>query len=474
MSFEYFRKILDITRKVIMLFAVISVAGFSLLGFAGAARALCEDCDLAVSNAEIDIWVAAEEEFDAKIDSSFKDLQRFIVHQMWEQSILPAMMLSAEQLTAVAMQQAMAVGMFIDAESQLDAQLLLQEIRAKAHKDYHPSVGMCEFGSVMKSLAASERRGEITAVILSQRSQDRQLGQRDSSGMYGHDLDKSSRINHFKGLFCNIKDRGGALLSNVSALLSLCSSNVNWDDAAFDEHARARMNKDIDYFSLVDSPWSLSIDFTNEKILDTSNTPNINNEDEEHILAMASNLYAHDTFPRIPARLLTNRPDKELSTMQKAYMDMRSIIAKRSVAENSFNAIASMKAEGNYPIDSSDDRTGPMNSRIYMEHILKELGVPSTEALKLLGENPSYYAQMEILTKKLYQNPDFYTNLYDKPANVERKTVALQAIKLMQKFDFLKSFLRSEASTSILLELAVSDLQSEIEDQIQVVGVGGN
>ncbi len=457
-----------------MLSAVIFVAGFSSVGFSKHANALCNTCFFEVSMAEERIWIEAEDKFDVKIDDSFKVLQRFIIHQIWEQSVLPAMMLSAEQLTAVAMQQAMAIGMFIDAESQLDAQLLLQEIRAKAHKDYHPSIGMCEFGSVMKSLAASERRGEITAVILSQRSQDRQLGQRDSSGMYGHDLDKSSRINHFKGLFCNIKDRGGALTPNVSALLSLCSLNVAWNDSAFDEAARVRMNKDIDYFSLVDSPWSLSIDFTNEEILDTSNTPNINNEDEEHILAMASNLYAHDTFPRIPAILLANKPDEELTIMQKAYMDMRSIVAKRSVAENSFYAIAAMKAEGNYPIDSSDNRTGPMSSRIYMEHILKELGVPSTEALELLGENPSYYAQMEILTKKLYQNPDFYTNLYDKPANVERKTVALQAIKLMQKFDFLKSFLRDEASTSILLELAVSDLQGEIEDQIQVVGVGGN
>ena len=72
---------------------------------------------------------------------------------------------------------------------------------------------------------------------------------------------------------------------------------------------------------------------------------------------------------------------------------------------------------------------------------------------------------MEILTKKIYQNPDFYTNLYDKPANVERKGVALQAIGLMQKFDLFKSNLRSEASLSVLLELAVIDLQKEVENE---------
>ncbi len=488
MYFKCFKRFVGFTvimRKALMLCTVLLISGFLLFGFSGRANSACSFCIASVMLADSNIWEEAEDNFDAAIDRSFKTLQKFIVHDMWEQSILPAMMLSAEQLTTTAMQQAMAIGMFIDAESQLKAQLLLQEIRAKAHKDYHPSVGMCEFGSVMKSLAATERQGEITAVVLSQRSQDRQLGQRDSSGMYGNDLDKFSRINQFKRLFCNIKDRSDALIpsgamtilpGSVTALMSLCSQKLRWDNAAFDKAARLRMNKDIDYFSLVDSPWSLSIDFTNKKILDTSATPNINNEDEEHILAMASNLYAHDTFPRIPARLLANNPAKELTTMQKAYMDIRSIVAKRSVAENSFYAIAAMKAEGSYMRDDTSEkkRTGPMSSRIYMEHILKELGVPAAETLKLLGENPSYYSQMEILTKKLYQNPDFYTNLYDKPANVERKTVALQAIKLMQKFDILKSFLRGEASTSILLELAVSDLQNEIEDQIQVVGVGGN
>ena len=45
----------------------------------------------------------------------------------------------------------------------------------------------------------------------------------------------------------------------------------------------------------------------------------------------------------------------------------------------------------------------------------------------------------------------------------------MQGIKLMQKFDMLKSALRSEASMSILLEMAVIDLQTEIEDQIQQI-----
>ncbi len=458
----------NFTASILFLAFTITIAGFPT----SQSRAACTLCRTELAVADSYIWQQAEDNFDTKIDQEFKRLQRFIVHEMWEQSILPGMMLAAEQFTAVALHQAMIIGMFIDAESQMDAQRLLQEIRARAHKDYHPSVGLCEFGSVMKSLAATERQGEVSAVVLSQRSQDRQLGQRDTAGMYGSNLEKSARIMHFKSLFCNEKDRGNTL---TSALSSLCSTNVAWGEANFDEAARSRMNKDIDYFSLIDSPWTLTLNLFNKNIVDAGATPEIHNEDDEHVLAMASNLYAHDNFPRIPARLLTNHPNKELTSMQRAYMDMRSIIAKRSVAENSFYAIAAMKAEGNKTATTSGGSTSAddtSSSRIYMEHILNELGVPTSDILALLGEYPSYYAQMEILTKKIYQNPDFYTNLYDKPANVERKTVALQAIKLMQKFDILKSFLRNEMSTSILLELAVSDLQNEVEDRIRIIKMG--
>ncbi|PCJ99021.1 MAG: hypothetical protein COA45_06135 [Zetaproteobacteria bacterium] len=465
-------KILDIfvnARRGFAKFVISLMVCVTLFGFTAPSQAFCFLCAVAIRAIDSTTWKDAEDEFDDLLDDEFIELEEFIVHEMWEQSILPAMMLAAEQFTAVAIQQVMAIGMFIDAESQMDAQRLLQEIRAQVHKDYQPSVGMCEFGSVMKSIAATERRGEVTAVILAQRSQDRQLGQQDTSGTYGNDLDHDVRIMHFKTLFCNEHDRG-------SVLSSVCS-DLAWTNASFDADARVRMNKDIDYFSLVDSPWTLTLDFTNEDIIDDSATinPKIHNEDEEHLLAMASNLYAHKTFPRVPARLLVNEIDKDLTTMQKAYMDMRAIVAKRSVAENSFYAIAVMKAEGNRLPPPTGATTPPdsfpMSARVYMQSILTELGVPAADTLRLLGDNPSYYAQMEILTKKLYQNPDFYTNLYDKPANVERKTVALQAIKLMQKFDVLKSSLRSEVSTSILLELAVMDLQGEIEDQIQAIDV---
>ena len=110
---------------------------------------------------------------------------------------------------------------------------------------------------------------------------------------------------------------------------------------------------------------------------------------------------------------------------------------------------------------------GTVGSKEFIVSYLEELGMPPGDINAFVGENPSYHAQMEILTKKAYQSPLFYTNLYDKPTNVERKGVAMQAIGLMQKFDLFKSNLRTEASLSVLLELSVEQLQRKVEDDLR-------
>lgn len=425
--------------------------------------AICCSCAALLALIDPFVWQEAEDDFNDKLNEEFLRLERFIVHEMWEESILPAMMLAAEQFTAVAIQQVMAVGTFFDAKQQLETQQLMQVLQARAHKDYVPSVEMCNFGTMIRSLAATERKSEVNAVIISQRSQDRQLGNAHQSATYGNDIDKANRLVQFTEKYCDEHDRNTALSAYCSALV--------WTGLTVAQ--RQQLNRDIDYFSVIDSPWTIKMDFTNT-LITGAGPPAVDNIDEEDVLSLSSNLFAHNVFPRVPARLIVNRaPIQALNDMQQAYMELRSIVAKRSVAENSYNAIAAMKSDGSTALDAGGNVV-PMNARIFLEPVLTELGVPAAEVLALIGENPSYYAQMELLTKKVYQNPDFFTNLYETPANVDRKLVALQAIKLMQKFDMFKSFLRNEASFSVLLELAIVDLQREVEDQIKTAGVTDN
>lgn len=425
------------TFKTLFTMIVIMAGVFITTSFQNSAYAQCCSCPGTVQNTETAEWDLSESSPNGGgtvpivndfLTGELAAQRSFMVSVWFEDNILPAMMLMAEQLSAVAMQQAMIFGTFLDAKHQMETQRTFQNIQAQAHKDYHPSDGMCEFGSGVKSLAASERKAETNLLALSQISLDRHLGNVNSASAAGPAADRKSRLQQFKVDYCDIRD-------NNNGLKVLCGSSAG---------NKERRNKDIDFARTLASATQSELDFSDDTL----------NEDEEDIIALGQNLYGHKVFTRPPPASLKPILDLPVTSMQVNYLDMRAIIAKRSVAENSFNAIMGMKA------------AGTSGSKEFLKTLLVDLGIPDTDAEKILGDNPSYDTQMEILTKRIYQNPNFYTNLYDKPANVARKAVAMQAIGLMQKFDTFKSHLRSEASLSVLLELAVMELQREVEGQI--------
>lgn len=350
----------------------------------------------------------------------------------WQRYMLPSFMQMGVQLGAVGTQQVMMIGMFIDAKEQMQTQRLLQELHAQTNKDYQPSIGMCEFGTRVKSLAASERLGESNALILSERSLDRYLGNSFTGGSGGSKSDINIRLGAFKAKFCDSFDNNNGLSFICTTATSVASAD------------RSRFNKDIDFQRTFEDPWTIEVNMT---------VGGASSDLEEEIFALSNNLYGFESFDTADLKAIQNK--NRVNDIQKAYLDMRAVVAKTKVAENSFNAIIAMKTEGT------------VGSKEFIVSYLEELGMPVGEINAFVGENPSYHAQMEILTKKAYQSPLFYTNLYDKPANVERKGVAMQAIGLMQKFDLFKSNLRTEASLSILLELSVEQLQKKVEDDIR-------
>jgi len=122
------------------------------------------------------------------------------------------------------------------------------------------------------------------------------------------------------------------------------------------------------------------------------------------------------------------------------------------------NAIIAERATGN----RNNGQTPHTDYAPFVKSVVAELGVPEEEINFILGENPSYFAQMEVLTKKLYQNPVFYTELYDKPVNVLRKGASLRAIGLMQDRDLYKSLLRQEAVFAVTLESMLLSKHNEV------------
>lgn len=374
-----------------------------------------------------------------------KEHEIWLVTEFFTNHVAKGLALMAGQLTTVGMQQVQIIGSFFDAKHQLETQRLMQQLTAEAHKDYQPSEGLCTFGTSVRSLAASERASHLAQEVIAARGMARQLrngeglsGYQEQAGARGggrsQNQDRASRVKTFIERFCDKTD-------NNKTLDTFCKST---------KAPPEMLNRDIDYTRSVESKLTLDLDFH------TQNNENPS-DDEAAIFALGANLYGHEIIPYIDRRILREFADGRSMTGETYLMDARALNAKRSVAQNSFAAITGMRA------------AGTAEAQPYLYKMVAELGVPEKDLEKLLGKNPSYFAQMEILTKKALQNPVFYTELYDKPANVDRKGAVLQAVALMQDRDIYNSLLRSEAILSVLLDTMLQKEHDDIVGRINTL-----
>lgn len=366
------------------------------------------------------------------VDIYFKDDKPGTAERDTIPGILAALQIMTSQLTAATTDQIFMIGAMLDAKHQLETQRLFQQLTAEAHRDYHPSEELCEVGTMTRSLATSARKADLAQITFANRMNERQLLSGDIVSTNSEESDFWSRLRMFVDTFCNPNDNG-------KGLKNLCKSGG----------AKDRINRDVDYTASVDMPLTLNISFAQDG---ADKTP-----DEENIFALSANLYAHEPLPDMnAANLLTG--NNEPTDQAYKYMDLRALAAKRSVAQNTLAAVVGMKAQGAPEVSP------------FLYSALKQMsneGLEDTEIQKYLGDKPSYYAQMEMLTKKIYQHPGFFTDLYDKPANVMRKEAAMQAVELMQKRDIYRSLLRSEMLFAVILETSLAKQQKTVEAEIE-------
>ncbi len=347
-----------------------------------------------------------------------------------ENNYVQALMAMTEQLTAVGLQQVGIIGSFFDAKQQLETQRTHQELKAEAVKDYHPSEEMCKIGSYMRSISATEQKAQFDKRVLNEILMSRTMNEYSASTSEGYAMDADARLRQFRTTYCDVRD-------NNYGLAWMCDHDQDamgaGEQGATDP---MRVNKDIDFFRTIAFPGSLDISFENTNMT----------ADEADIIALAKNLYWPQPF--------AYPKDKTLKDAAPGYMDAKRVVALMNIAHSSYASLAGMKAQAPKPEEDVEPGWA------YMKTMLKDFGLPEAEIDELVGVRPSYWAQMDILTKKIYQNPNFYTNLYDKPINVERMSVALDAIKLMQMRDQFESNLRREMISSAMVE---TELEKEFK-----------
>lgn len=355
--------------------------------------------------------------------------EQFHRHREWVvwdyiYNLLPqSLMLMTEQMSNVAMFQMLHVGKMYDAKLQLEGQRLFNELQNEAAKDYQPSDSFCYFGTNVRSLAHSENLSLAQQASLNQIAMSRQLGNANSAPTAGGAADSRARWDMFVAQYCDPRDNNW--YGGTSGMVAVCNTG-----AADLE----RTNIDVDFGRLVGSSRYLEIDYND----------GIATADEQDVISLGKNLYGHKA-PDGDIRFM----DRE--SVQHFYMNLRSVIAKRSVAQNTYNALVAMKSAG----------SGGGNSPDFFHALVQDLGMSVSDIEEIFGENPSYYAQLEAVGKKIFQSTDFFTDLQDKPMNVKRKKAALNAIELMLDRAIYESELRHEMILSVLLSSNLEDDKEE-------------
>lgn len=433
-------------KKALAFFLCLSLALFGTArpapagSFGNPATTPCPNCiyDVAMTfGATIPAFIAAA---TATVNDMILQFQRlkdeFMVGYFFDYHVLNSMQNMAQGLATAGMLQLGMVGGFLDASEQLQRQRLMQQLAAEAHKQYQSSTVMCTIGTMAKGLGNAYRLGQFTALTLEKRSMDRQMHMANVNATAGPAEDIKGRIRQFKQRYCDIHDNNDGL--------SVMCNNTSAPPLTRD--------RDINFTRTVMQPGALDLNYDRDQ---PANIQVLTN-DEQDIIALENNLFAHDIMPPIPAALL-QKPASESSIL-----DYRSVIAKRAVAENSFTNWVGLKAQDGGP--------GKFASRI-----LEVFGVARSSAkvyessidLYNSGRSgTSYDSEMEILTKRIEQDPNFYTNLYDTPANLARKGAALRAIALMQHMDMFKSRLRNEGILAEIVELDIDREQRQVQDNM--------
>lgn len=356
-------------------------------------------------------------------------------------NLITPLQLATEQLIFNAMNHAFIIGTFFDAKEQLETQRDMQRLRAEAVRDYQPSDQMCRIGSFTRSLAHTNQKAEQDSLAFNSIMTTYYQNMRDSSSNLGQKTSATFRLKQFREIYCDPADNDGNLdyMCEHDQDGNLTNSTVRANaPGGIGGSDTERMNRDIDFTRTLNNKYTLDIDFTD----------NTETDEEEDVIALAKNLYWPSNYSSVDA--------KKAGKVANSYFNSRRITAINNIAHNSFAKQISLKARA----PTRPAGAGGLAGWAYMKTMMREFGLSDDDIVAMIGENPSYYAQMDVLSKRIYQSPNFYTNLYDKTANIDRVHAAMDAISLMQLRDQYDLALRKEMLMSGMVQ---TDLLPKIE-----------
>lgn len=361
---------------------------------------------------------AVDLKIDTIVDTDFAAAVSFSAAD-YERTYVGGLKKIADEIRNAIMHHVASLGAMMDGRNLMDTLRSLQNEAVDTMKNYTPSESICRFGTLSRSLVKSQEVVKKNHLAFTKLMFDR--NNQIIHTLYSNPIQGiTAQLLDFKKKYCDPSDNG-------LALKRYCEAIGGTADLIY--------NRDVDFTRLFDVPLTIDADFTDGGAV---------TNDQRSLVALFENLSMVPPFaPFEGAQFDMN---KNSLTVQ----DMRAVQAARDVAQNTFGALVAEKVKS------------PMQSAVYIKAVLAQLGLGEEDITRLVGDNPSYFAQMEIMTKKLFQDPSFYAELYDSPANIDRQRVAMKAVELQQNRDLLESLRRREMLLSVLLNLKLRDEQERV------------
>ncbi len=349
--------------------------------------------------------------------------QNFVMDSFYTKTVEKSYQSQTDETRNVDMYRLANIGAFLDASIFNDTLRALQVLSAKTLQTYTTSEQICRFGTLGRSLSASDARVDHDRIVLGAMGLARNLGKKNTSAAAGRGKDFEYRLYTFVDQYCDLSSQSGAMSD-------FCQVATPVGDVT--------RNRDVDYTRLLDAAPTINADLTNTSV----------SQDEAHLSMLANYLYGH----RLPDKRMDNLADGGNGGI---YDEYRSVFARRAAAQNTYNTLAAMKMAGSGASDT------------YIQAMLKQIGMDDNAIatyLKAKGDSKSpavassYNAQMNMLTKQIFQDPAFYANLMESKTNVKRTSAAIQGVGLMQTRDIYRSIERSEMLLAIMVELEARKL----------------
>lgn len=358
--------------------------------------------------------VFAQNRINSYTTSRVNDHKSWVQNTLWP-AILEDLQVLTDQLAGVSPAAMSSLGMITDGAQTQTTQRRLQKLKAESVNRNRPNLKMCSVATMTKGLTNSEDNGRVFSASLSNNMKTRFLGGENTQGADGVDSDKRARWNMFVSQYCDPDSENGALGEQCQ----------NIDPANFD--------KDVDFARLVGGADTIAA------------------EDTHAVTLMASYLYGHD-IPR--NRFKGNSIDpKKNSRNYELYEQMRSIMAMRSIAANSFQSVVALKSEG--PEETEEEKSRRQSTMI-------EMGYSSDFIANSMKASPSYVGRMNLMQDALFHNPGFYIDNISSPEHVSQTMTAMKAIENMYMDRLAESLKRQELLNSVWLELKLRKEQSDI------------